>query len=70
MFLKCSWFCFIMPLLCVHYTDKSYDRDDDIPISHLVLKPKEKAYEEEERLEDEQEEDEEYNLKTNEAIGR
>ena len=70
MFLKCSWFCFIMLLLYVHYTDKSYDSNDDIPISQLVLKRKTKAYEEEESLDDEQEEDEESNLKSNEAIGR
>ena len=51
MFLKCSWFCFIMLLLYFHYTDKSYDSDDNIPISQLVLKRK--------ALDDEQEEDEE-----------
>ena len=70
MFLKCSWFCFVMLLLYVHYTDKSYDSDDDTPISQLVLKRKANAYEEEESLDDEQEKDEESNLKTNEAIGR
>ena len=64
MFLKCSWFCFIMLLLYFHYTDKSYDRNDDIPISQLVLKRKAKAYEEEEMLDDEQEEDEESNIAT------
>ena len=57
MFLKCSWFCFIMFILYFHYIDKSYD-SDDIPLSELVLKRKAKAYEEEEILEDEQEEDE------------
>ena len=59
MFLKCSWLCFIMLLLYFHYTDKSYDSDDDIPISQLILKRKAKAYEEEEILGDKQEEDEE-----------
>ena len=59
-----------MLLLDFHYTDKSYDSDDDIPISQLVLKLEAMAYEEEESLDDEQEEDEESNLKTNEAIGR
>ena len=59
-----------MLLLYVRYTDKSYDSNDDITISQLVLKRKAKAYEEEESLDDEQEEDEESNLKTNEAIGR
>ena len=57
-----------MLVLYFHYTDKSYDSNDDIPIPHLVLKRKAKAYEEEESLDDEQEEDEESNLKTNEAI--
>ena len=57
MFLKCSWFCFIMFILYFHYIDKSYD-SDDIPLSELVLKLKSKAYEEEEILEGEQEEDE------------
>ena len=47
-----------MLLLYVHYTYKSYDSDDDIPISQLVLKRKSEAYKEEEIL-DEQEEDEE-----------
>ena len=51
MLLKCSWFCFIMLLLYFHYTDKSYDSDDNITISQLVLKLK--------ALDDEQEEDEE-----------
>ena len=58
-----------MFLLYFYYTDKSYDSDDDIPISQLVLKRKAKAYEEEESMDNEQEEDEESNLKTNEAIG-
>ena len=70
MFLKCSWFCFIMLLLYFHYKDKSYDSADDIPISQLVLKRKAKAYEDEKRFDAEQEEYEEYNLKKNEAIGR
>ena len=70
MFLKCPWLYFIAPLLYVHYIDKSYDSNDDIPISQLVLKRKAKVGEEEESLDDEQEEDEESNLKTNEAIGR
>ena len=52
-----------MLLLYFHYTDNSYDRDD-IPLSNLVLKCKAEAYEEEENLEDEQEEDEEYNIAT------
>ena len=60
MFLKCSWFCFIILLLYFHYTDNSYD----IPLSELVLKRKAKAYEEEEILEDEQEGEEEYNIAT------
>ena len=58
MFLKCSWFCFIMLLLYFHYTYNIYD-GNDIPLSQLVLKRKAEAYEEEEILEDEQEEDEE-----------
>ena len=41
-----------MLLLYLHYTDNSYDSDDDIPISELVLKRKSKAYEEEESLDD------------------
>ena len=40
-----------MIILYFHNTDKSYDSDDDIPISQLVLKRK--------ALGDEQEEDEE-----------
>ena len=63
MFLKCSRFCFIMLLLYFHYTDNSYDIDD-IPLPELVLKRKEKAYEEEEILDNEQEEDEETNIET------
>ena len=63
MFLKISWFFFIMLLLYFHYTDNSYD-SNDIPISELALKRKAKAYEEEESLDDEQEEDEEYNIAT------
>ena len=67
MFLKCSWFCFIMLLLYFHYTDKSYD-SDDIPLSELVLKRKAEAYEEEEILEDEQEEDEVSNIATDDEV--
>ena len=59
-----------MLLLYVHYIDKSYDSNDDISISQLVLKRKAQAYEKEGSLDYEQEEYEEYNLKTNEAIGR
>ena len=51
-----------MPLLYFHYTDKSYDIDDDITISQLVIKRKSKAYEEEESLENDHEEHEESNL--------
>ena len=68
MFLKNSWFCFIMLLLYFRYTDNSYDSDDDIPISQLVLKRKAKAYEEEESLDDEQEEDEESNISTDDEV--
>ena len=64
MFLKCSWFCFIMLLSYFHYTDNSHDSDVDILIYQLVLKRKAKAYEEEESLDDEQEEDEESNIAT------
>ena len=63
MFLKCSWFCFIMLLLYFHYTYNSYD-SDDIPLYELVLKRKAEAYDEEEILEDEQKEDEEFNIAT------
>ena len=52
-----------MLLLYFHYTDNSYD-SDDIPISELVIKRKAKAYEEEESLDNEQEEDEESNIAT------
>ena len=52
-----------MLLLYFHYTDNSYD-SHDIPLSQLVLNHKSEAYEEEDILEDEQEEDEEYNIAT------
>ena len=52
-----------MLMLYFHYTDNSYDRYD-IPLSGLVLKRKAKAYEKEEILEDEHEEDEEYIIAT------
>ena len=61
--LICSCYFFIMILLYFHYTDNSYD-SDDIPLSQLVLKRKAEAYEEDEILEDEQEEDEEYIYET------
>ena len=52
-----------MLILYFHYTDNSYD-SDDIPLYKLVLKRNAKAYEEEEILEDEQEENEESNIAT------
>ena len=67
MFLKCSWFCFIILILYFHYTDNSYD-SDDIPLPELVLMRKAKSYEEEEILEDEQDEYEESNI-TNDDEG-
>ena len=54
MFLKCSWFCF-SPF---YYTDKTFDSEDNIPISKLVLKRKALDDEQEEDEEDEEEEDE------------
>ena len=47
-----------MILLYFHYTDNSYD-SNDTPLSQLFLKRKAEAYEEDEIMEDEQEEDEE-----------
>ena len=63
MFLKCSWFCFIMLLLYFHYTDNSYD-SNEITLSKLVLKRKSELNEEDEILEDDQEEDEGYMIAT------
>ena len=47
-----------MLLLYFYHTDSIYN-SNDIPLSQLVLKRKAEAYEEDEILEDEQEEDEE-----------
>ena len=47
-----------MLLLYFHYTDNS-QYSNDITLPQLVLKRKAEAYEEDENLEDEQEEDEE-----------
>ena len=52
-----------MLLLYFHYIDNSYD-SDYIPLSGLVCKRKARAYEEEEILKDEQEEDEESDIAT------
>ena len=57
MFLIFSCYCFIMLLLYFHYTDNIYD-SDDISLAQLVIRRKAEAYDEDEILEDEQEEDE------------
>ena len=47
-----------MVLFFFYYTDKTYDSEDNIPISQLVLKQKALDDEQEEDEEDEEEEDE------------